>query len=873
LNDYSPPLMSRIYDREGKLLLEIGNEKRTLVDMENVPQKVIDCFVSAEDDNFFEHSGVDYSGILRAALANLKAGRVVQGGSTITQQVAKSLLLSSERSFTRKIKDLLLARKIEKQFSKNEILYLYLNQMYFGGGYYGIVEAFQGYFGKKLNEVTSAECALVAGLLVAPGRYSPYINPGRAKKRQLYVLERLKKRKKITIEEYEQAVLEDMPILNRKFAKVEAGYFTDWILQRLFREVGKDEFLTGGYEVYTTLDLELNNRSEKELFDGLRALDKRQGYKGSPEFLSEEDISVFLHEQLVELYKSNEESFTFKADGTVEHSFNVTVENIKERLIGIKDKIAEQPKEIKRYYFPGNDEEIDSINLIDKSKTHKAVVLGVNDRLEYIFVSLYGLLGVIPQEEFSWVHKRELSTDPIYHGALKNPSKVFKEGDVVEVRLLKDKMNLFSAINKNLKKRLRKKKWYKKINRESFVRLSLEQHPEVEGAVISVSARTGEILSMVGGKDFKESKFNRAIQSLRQPGSAVKPFIYAAALENGYNPASTLYDTPQALGGVDDFLSWKPKNYDGKFKGTITLRKALETSRNIPTIKLVQEIGITKMIEFFRRMNINGKLPEDLSISLGSFGISLIDLVTAYSIFPNAGKIQDYKGISKIVNRYKDEVSLKKLKEEDAKEESLKIEDKVSEKLTAAETDPKKITLEKEERVNPFTQYLKDNYVYDRRLAYLMTNLCKGIISHGTGRATRDLSSYIGGKTGTTNNYVDAWFIGFSNKTITGVWTGFDDNKTLGWPETGSKAALPVWKGVMELALKKYGEYDFYAPSGIVNVAINRDSGKHATPSDTNVLLESFVEGYGPDSNGLDKEDATTIEESIMDSDDYYYNQ
>jgi penicillin-binding protein 1A len=365
---------------------------------------------------------------------------------------------------------------------------------------------------------------------------------------------------------------------------------------------------------------------------------------------------------------------------------------------------------------------------------------------------------------------------------------------------------------------------------------------------------------LVGGSNFSQSQFNRVVQSNRQPGSAFKPLIFAVGLENKYTPASILLDSPAALGAMDDGLSWKPRNYDGKFKGTMTFRRALETSRNIPTIKLSQEIGVEKIKEFVSRLNMKVDLPPDLSISLGSFGMNLLNLVKMYSIFPNGGRLAKIKSILSI------------------KDSSLTMTPTVSDESIAEDAGEKEsddgVDNNLEERQeNPFLVNLTKEQVYDSRLAYIMTNLLKGVVQRGTGKSTSSISPFIGGKTGTTNNYVDAWFLGFSAKVVTGVWTGFDNNNTMGWGETGAKAALPIWREYMKSSLRKFGDIDFMAPAGIVNVAIDSESGKVFQDSGSR-FVESFVEGTEP---GVEEKEFVDIDQDnssiILDGEDYYSAQ
>ena len=880
LADYNPPIPSKIYSKDGELLLEIYKEKRDIATMEEIPQKIIDAFLAAEDDNFYNHSGVDYIGIVRAMLKNIKAGRIVQGASTITQQVAKSLLLTSERTFSRKIKDLLLAKRIEDKFTKAEILYLYLNQVYLGGGYYGIKSAFKGYFDKELAEATTAEAALVAGLLVAPGRYSPYVNPEYAKTRQKYVLGRLKKTGKISEVDYETAMNENIRMKIKEPNLIKAGYFTDWIRQRLVSHFGKKDFLTNGYTVKTTIDWALQKTAEEEVRKGVEEIDRRQGFKGAVQIWEDEKTQLEkLLEKRKSIYEEASNYFTFYNDGSVKNEFEFTEGELEKVLEVQKAELETVSKRYKVYFEPGNIEDDQAVKLIDIKKDHLALVTKVSNSQKLIYVSIGGVKAVIPYSGFKWAHERNIQIERNYWSYQKYPEQILKPNDVVLVRLKNlDQVYISEVCDDDFMKRYKSKKDKEIFSSQKFLRADLVQDPEAQGALISISPQSGEIIAMVGGSDFDKSQFNRAVQSNRQPGSAFKPLIFAAGLENGFTPASILLDSPQALGGVDDSLSWKPRNYDGKFKGEMTFRKALETSRNIPTIRLSQQVGVDKIKNLVDRIKVDAELPNDLSVSLGSFGINLLDLVKMYAIFPNGGRRVKIKSIVSIKGR-DGEIHYLEDKDQDP---GTKDEEMLEEKVVELKAEPTKenknnkenkeeLEEEVKEEVNPFLVNLNEDQVYDSRLAYLMTNLLKGVVQNGTGRGTSNISSFIGGKTGTTNNYVDAWFLGFSSKLVTGVWTGFDNNKTLGWGETGAKSALPIWKEFMDHGIQRYGEFDFSIPSGIVNVSINPTTGKLSKSGGQSSFMEAFVEGTEP---GAEEEETIETEEgddSINYVDEDYY--
>ena len=874
ITEFNPPIPSQILSRNGELLLEVGVEKRNLTPISEIPQKVIDAFLVAEDKNFYSHRGIDYQGILRAAWVNLKAMKVVQGGSTITQQVAKQLYLSGRKSIVRKIKDMLLALQLEKKFSKDEILYLYLNKVYLGGGYYGVTAAFRGYFEKELKDATIAECALIAGLLVRPGRYSPYVNPEYAKFRQNYVLKRLLNTNKITPEEYHATKDEVLKFYIKKRSLVKGGHFTEWIRQEIESRVGKESLGRDGFKIVTTIDWQLQEQAEKYVKKGVKAIDKRQGYKGPMGHLKQnEDIKNFLIEQRRKIYRENSHYFLFEPEADVIRKYELAFSE--DEFNNIEDH-DNNTINLKKFYkiYPGNSKKHQDPfrSFIQDGEVYEAVVLHTDDVHKSIYTSIGGVKGIISHEHFRWARKRIISEQRNYTPQVENPSSILKHGDIVLVKVLGQSKSIYQTLSISVRNQLKDKKTIEGYRTQQFLELALDQESDVEGSLVAINPMNGEILSLVGGNNFTKSQFNRPFQSLRQPGSSFKPILYAAALENSFRPSDILIDSPEALGGVDDALSWKPRNYDGTFKGPITFRRALETSRNVPTIKLASRIGVPKIINFAKRIGIQAKLQPDLSLALGSAGMTLVNLTSTYAIFPNGGKKISPKTILRITDRFGKEYTLEEL---ERRKELLAQENEEEDDNTKDDEDALSTKKAQEENPNPYLANLDDEYVYDKRLAFIMTNLLRGVIQNGTGRGARHVSSFIGGKTGTTNNYVDALFLGFSSNLALGVWTGFDDNKTLGWGETGAKAALPIWKDYMEGYLKKYGEYDFKAPDGIINVQINKETGRLAESVDANTIMEAFVLGTEPGQEEEEEqvESIENMENDLIDEGDYFDNQ
>lgn len=863
LSDYRPPMNSRILAKDGTVLLEIGKETRDVVEFKDIPPRVVGAFLAAEDDNFYNHKGVDYLGIARAFMVNLKEGRLVQGGSTITQQVAKSLLLSKERTISRKIKDLLLAQKIEEKFSKEDILYLYLNQVYLGGGYYGVKAAMKGYFDKELEEATVAESALVAGLLVAPGRYSPYVNPLYAKRRQLYVLKRMYETGKIDFKDYEMAKIEDIKMRLRSSVSMKGGHFTDWIRQQVISKVGEDEFLTEGFEVVTTLDWTLQEKAEESVLSNLKELDKRQGYKGPIGNLATEDlVDAELIKQREKIYRESSSYFFFTTKGLNKFEY----ENSRGEWEKVRTdlNLAEEalPPKYKNIVLVGNPPGENLSKLVVVNKTYPAIVLKSDDKQRLVYVSIGGARAIVPESGFNWAHPRQLDEEPKWFPPITKPSTILKKGDQIQVSITALNQTIWPHISEEFKKKTKDVELIKLLQNQKMLVASLDQKPEAEGAFIALDPRSGQVLAMVGGSDFSKSQFNRVLQSLRQPGSAFKPFIYAAALEKGYHPSQILLDTPQALGGSSSDLSWKPRNYDGEFKGQMTFRRALEVSRNIPTIKLLQDVGVSEITEFVSRFGMNVELPKDMSISLGSFGISLAELVKAYGVFANGGKKLSMKAIISVKDRNGNKFEF--TESHDA-ELAKPIEEIVEPALT------EEPSLEDE-----WKKSLSNSRVYDERLSHVMTKLLEGVMIYGTGAGAKDLSPNIAGKTGTTNNFVDALFIGYTGTIVAGSWIGFDNNLTLGYGETGGKTALPIWKDVMEAGIARYGAPEFVAPEGIINIMVNKETGRPVRVGETNGFMETFAEAMQPflqsSTEEINEDGSAKIPEALED-DDYYLNQ
>ncbi len=710
LRDYRPPVVSTVYSDDNRVIAEFFKERRIVVPFREIPPMLVNAFIAAEDSRFYEHQGIDLISIVRAAIKNVEAGTVVQGGSTITQQVTKSFLLTPEKKFRRKIKEAILAYRIDTAFSKEDVLFLYLNQIYLGHGAYGVEAAAENYFGKSVGELTLAECAVLAGLPQAPSRYSPYKHLDRAKERQRYVLGRMVEEGYITRQAADDAFAAPLDVKARQNLYLEtAPHYTEYIRQYVEKKYGVDALYEGGLQIYTAVNLEMQEAGRKAVDRGLRALDKRHsGYRGPIQHVAPADAAKFLQD-----LRALEAAGGPKGD---------------EVVMGLVADIPKGKKEI--------------------------------------IVETAAGRGRIPFGSLSWAMRDRKG---------KQPSKLLSRGDVVWVRPLA------------------------KPSTDGSGELRLEQTPEVQSALLCVEAGTGYVKAMVGGNDFRASQFNRAVQSKRQPGSAFKPIIYAAALDKGYTPASEISDNVFIY--KDRNMTWKPKNYDRKIHGTNLLRTALAHSRNLSTINLLDSIGVDYTIDYARRLGIESDLSRNLSIALGSSGVTLLELVTAYSVFANQGYRVAPVFITSIVDRDGNEM------------EGLDFD---------------------------------SEQIIDETTAYLMTSLMESVVKEGTAKNVLALGRPAAGKTGTTNNLNDAWFMGYTADYIAGAWVGYDQERSLGPGETGGRAASPIWLDFMKAAHAGKPVKDFAVPSGIVFAKIDAETGLLPVPETTKTRFECFKEGTAP---------------------------
>ncbi|MBN1959289.1 MAG: PBP1A family penicillin-binding protein [Desulfuromonadales bacterium] len=747
LADYQPPLITQIYADDGTIIAEYSRERRILVPFEKIPKTLVQAFVAAEDSSFFKHQGLDFQSILRAALKNVKAGGIAQGGSTITQQVAKKLLLTSERTFTRKFKEAILAWRMEKALTKQDILYLYLNQIYLGHRAYGVEAAAQNYFDKNVEELSLAESAILAGLPQAPSRYSPYRHYQRAMDRQKYVLGRMVEEGYITPEERHQAEQEEVVIKPRLNNLLDVtAYFNEQVRRYLEERFGEDTLYTGGLQVETSINLAMQQVAREAVKQNLRDHDKRRGYRGAEQVLvNPEAREEFLNEQLKQL---NEEPLV---QGAYSQAL-VTGLNGDQLLCRIADRNA----------------------FIALDKTKWAAPIEVIDADSES-------VGNASEEGFTLL--------PI--------------GSVIDVQIL------------NLE--------------TEPLELALEQKPLAQGALVAIDPFSGQVKAMVGGYDFAESQFNRAIQAKRLPGSAIKPLIYAAALDHGYTPASIILDTPLIYENTKietgELEEWKPKNYEQKFYGPTRFRHALAHSRNVVTIKILEDIGVNYAANYIQKLGIETPQQRDLSMALGSTAVTPLEMLTAYTVFANGGVLVPPTYITRIRDR-----NGRILESIDPADFS-----------TGMAADQRLIRKPPRRVISPET-------------AYLVTNIMESVVRDGTGWRAKAINRPSAGKTGTTNDLKDAWYIGFIPQLACVSWVGYDQERPLGKNETGSRAAAPAWVHFMKKAVKQYPVENFRVPDSIEFHPIDKKNGLLLAADDKDAYFEVFAPGTAPTRKSGEKE-------------------
>ncbi|HWW62382.1 MAG TPA: PBP1A family penicillin-binding protein [Thermoanaerobaculia bacterium] len=708
LEEYQPAIITRIYDRNGIPFAEYSIQKRIIVTMRDISPHLVQSILATEDSDFYKHGGINPKSIVRAVVKDTIEGRSIQGASTITQQLAKMVFLTPEKTLRRKVNEALLAVQIEKDFTKNQIFELYANQVYLGHGAYGVEAASRLYFGKHAKDLTIPEAALLAGMLQRPMYYSPFTHPDRGIKRRNFVLSRMLEEKFINAAQYRQAL--ETPIVlgtYREEAPRVGAYFSEEIRQRIEHDerFGAENLYKGGLKVYSTLDLRMQIAIEGALQRGLRSFDKRRGFRRPARNLAAEGIDPA---------KYRDASW------------------------------SSEPYAIDKLYA--------------------AVVMNVTKNDLTVRVNRDEL--VLPPAAWAWTKKKTLE-------------EVLRRGDLVYVLQQEDA-------------KTKQKKWV------------LDQMPQVQGAIVVLDVKSGEIRALAGGYDFQISKFNRAVQSRRQTGSSFKPLVYAAAFEKGLTPADTLFDAPIAIPVGNQIYA--PKNYYGKYAGIVTIQRALELSINIPAVKTYMIAGGDSVVDFCRRAGITADLPKYPSLALGAGGVSPIEMTGAYNVFVNSGVYVKPRYIRKIVDQ------------------TERLLDEPRSELSEA-TSP--------------------------QVAFEVAYMLKGTIDRGTAYAAHTLPDPLAGKTGTTNGFTDAWFMGFSPEYTVGVWVGYDDpSRSLGGGATGAEVALPIWIDVFKQfdALKlRTPAKDFEAPQGVVVVPMDLPSGRRGTGPCARVVMQAFVAGQEPD--------------------------
>lgn len=837
IEDYQPLLVSQVYDRNNKKIGEFFRERRVLVPYKDIPKIVVDAFLAAEDDQFFNHSGINYMGLMRAAIVNMRAGQKVQGGSTITQQVAKTLFLSNERTYTRKVKDILLAIQMEKNLSKEEILYLYLNQIYFGQSAYGIEMAAQTYFRKNVKQLSLAEAAILAGLHPAPSRFSPDRNPSRAKERQIYVLNRMADVGHITREEAEATIKQPIKVYLKEDYESFAPFYLETIRQLLVKQLGENVLLDQGIRIYTGLDLEKQKAANQAVVDGLKDLDKRQGFRGPLQTLDADEVEEFLQKQKTRLITESNPERTILPDGTF-----AEIEWHPRR----GSKAAANPRE---------QTETDKLpSFLKVGSSYEGVVTEVNDGIGYVEVQLPETKGYIDFETMMWARKPDFEKRP-EQDQIKNPSQAVKKGDVVLVKIVSEKMD-----------------WKKSTARKNVTRpdaarhlnLELDQEPQVEGSLLSIDQETQEVLALVGGYSFARNEFNRALQAARQTGSSFKAIVFAAALNKGYNPSTPLIDAPIAYRqsgdeGQQDARVWKPSNHSRDFNGEITMRNALARSLNIPSVKIMEDIGVSYATEFSQRLGVFSKLNQDFTLVLGSSSLTLYEMTKVFSQFGRNGLRTRPLMIKKVIDRTGKTLLDKLDLDVRFAEETRKIEEAFEAK--------RKAYLEGSRTTESDFYFDNPEQLIKPEVAYVITDMLKATVNdpNGTGGRAAQLGREVAGKTGSTNGYFDAWFVGYTPNVATGVWVGFDKERTIGRSEVGGRAALPIWLDYMKVAHKNLPVTSFSIPEHVKVVKIDAETGKLANSASKRVINQAFVEGTEPTTATSRSEETTDLLKQDMD--------
>lgn len=790
LKNYAPPVVTQFFAGKGELIDEFATERRFVLPIDRIPKMLQDAFVAAEDKNFWSHEGVDKEAIVRAIKTNLMSGKLV-GASTITQQVAKMFLLTPERKYSRKIREAILSRRMERSLSKEHILYLYLNQIYLGSSAYGVEAAARTYFDKSVKDLSAAECAMLAALPKKPSRLSPKVNIKGAMERRHYVLKRMLEDGYITAEQFEEADREAPKIVSptNQYARI-APDFVEHVRRYVERKYGSDALYKEGLQVYTTVDLNATKLARKSIEEGLRELDKRQGYRGPIKTLNVKGVMDFLEEKTNSM--------------TEPLHFGDIVEGV--------------------------------VTQIDNDYVYVRMGTYVKGDVKKEYV---GRIKIDPYPNW-WVRtpfvRAELRTRNYAQGDLP-----FQVGDLILVRLEDPNIKRRELYLKKFGKTDPEMTNYKVYTEDmvSSFPLEPEQEPVAQAALMFRDNRSGYVRVMVGGYSYSDSKYNRATQSRRQAGSSFKPAIYAAALNKGFTCADTILDSPLALTVPGTGEVWRPKNYRGGFAGPVTFRNALVKSRNIPTIKILQQIGLEHAKVYARKLGYMSPLVGNLTLALGSTGVSLEEQLNVYSVFPNKGYAVPNVFVTKIVDR-----NGKILEEHNP---PILLDDPMESDQVRFQT----VSHESSESSAALSEHgpvgaQPARKVIDEGTAYIMCSLLQDVVREGTATVLKKIVGRpdIAGKTGTTNDCVDAWFVGFSPEYTCGVWVGFDDEISLGNGETGGKAAAPIWGSFMKQILHDKPAKEFTPPATVEVRRVDPRTGL-VTSADQG-MPEVFKVGSGP---------------------------
>lgn len=756
LSSYRPYLSVEIEDRNGSVIWEIWKERRKLVPYEQIPRRVINAFQAAEDSSFFEHGGIDIWAIARAAIKNFLAGGVKQGASTITQQVAKTFLLSNERSIERKIKEAILAYRIERNFSKEEILYLYLNQIFLGNGSYGVKVAAETYFHKDLDELTLAEAAMLAGLPKAPTNLNPIVNYKGAIERQRYVLQQMLDNRMITREEFTESLSEEVRVYPQpKFHSdyPHLSYAMEEVRLDLIARLGEERLFTSGLRVRTTIDNEMQKHAYGALRAGIERADKMSGWRGPLRKVARNALQG----ELTAVGAANGLGSGIVPERSGKYQAVVLA-------VGMIKRTTDRMKGV----------------------PEKGVLVGLSPELT----------GVVTLAEMDWAIPHNPIVGPIGK-KITDPGQALSPGDVVSVRMVDAEQAQLEFANRPEE--------FQKPN----LQLSLEQEPEIQAAIVVVDPFTGDIRAEVGGYSFEKSSFNRVSQALRQPGSAFKPFIYSLAIENGYTQVTKVFDTAVVLPGARQEEYWMPKNHDDAFLGEITLRRALALSVNTIAVKLAldEKVGVASAREFVAKFGFQSEMPKDYTIALGTAPVTPLEMARAFSMFPNGGY-------------------------------------RVSGRLAVEGTDGTGENLFREQSRyvgKPEAAGSGASRLISPQAAYIMTSMLGAVITEGTGGRAAAYGRPAGGKTGTSSDSRDAWFIGFNPGLVCAVWFGFDDNRSLGRAASGGLLAAPTWLDFMQRVSASAEPEDFAVPDDIIFVRIDPRTGRRIPDP----LVDDYYSGGG----------------------------